>query len=710
MKNSDPLLITRRTLLRNGALLAAASSWTPSILSQALNGDHRWMIGNGAIQRVITFRHGLGIITTELSALTPCVDFVASPPKGLAREFSFRCNDQFCNAAGDNFTLTQEPREQQGERNSKMLTVRLLHRNLFLEVSIVYAVYADQPAIRKHLVIRNTGSEPLHLSHLTIESLPLSLGPENEITLLTQYGAIPREIFYTGRSEDAGMFIANGRTGNGIAVISEVPGYMKRTEIGGWDNPNNVLLGVMYDTDIMPFERSLAPGETFTSASVSLIPYRNGDNFNDPHWSVPTYTSKVLERLINQQGPPWIYNTWEPFQRTINRDTTSELIDAASEMGMDIFTIDDGWQQEYGDNTVNLSAFPGGLSSIIERVESKGMRLGLWLPIASIGAETQTYREHPDWAALEQNGKTKITGTAAGPRPVMCMASPYRDNAAVRINDAIDRFHLAYVKLDLTTVFNAYGEAPGCWAKGHYHGNWAESLNLIYEGVAHVTRKVYEQHPNVLLDLTFELWGQKHVIDAGLLAAGDLDWMSNVDDNSPDSAGPIQARQLLYQRAASMPAECMLIGNLHAEQTTIQERFATAIGSAPLLLGDLRKLSAADRRWYHEKIAWFKNLRRTTPISESFFPLGSWLQTTSSAWDGFARLARTGSGVIALFRNKCESPEAVVQLPLLPAGRYKLHSVITGKDLGTFSKSDWQHGVPIRFPDITPIEILELTV
>ncbi len=95
----------------------------------------------------------------------------------------------------------------------------------------------------------------------------------------------------------------------------------------------------------------------------------------------------------------------------------------------------------------------------------------------------------------------------------------------------------------------------------------------------------------MLLDLTFELWGQKHVIDAGLLAAGDLDWMSNVDDTRPDSAGPRQARQLLYQRAASMPVESMLIGNIHAELPSIQESFATAIGSAPLLLGDLRKLT-----------------------------------------------------------------------------------------------------------------------
>ena len=253
---------------------------------------------------------------------------------------------------------------------------------------------------------------------------------------------------------------------------------------------------------------------------------------------------------------------------------------------------------------------------------------------------------------LIKMGKQKITSTAAGPKVVMCLASPYRDMAADRVNQAIDEFHLAYVKLDLTTIFNAYGEAPGCWAKGHYHGDWAESLNMIYESIADVTSKIYEKHPDVLLDLTFELWGQKHIIDAGLLAAGDLDWMSNVDDNQPDSAGPLQARTLLYQRAASMPVESMLIGNIHAELPSIEDRFATEIGSAPLLLGDLRRLSPGELQWYHDKIAWYKRLRTTHQIGESFFPLGDWIQPSPAKWDGFARLAHTGNGLIALFRNK----------------------------------------------------------
>jgi alpha-galactosidase len=709
------ILVSRRELIRNGMLVASGCAVAPLTLTKALyaqqnsaasDGSQTWTIGNDRIARTIAFLPKKGLFTRQFSCASTHADFIVPEKTHHGQEFSFLCNGQDC--AGTNASFALLDAHQADLPNGKSLTLRLGHRELPLEVSVVYRVYSGHQAIRKHLVLRNTGASPLTVSHLNIEAIGMALGPANEITLLTQYGTIPRETFYTGRSEDAGLLAANGLTGIGIAVLSEVPGYMKRTEIGGWDD-DAVSIGVMYDTDLMPFERSLAPGEAFTTADASLVAFRNADGFNDPHWVLPSYTAQVLERHVDAAGPPWIYNTWEPFNRNVNRDLVLSLVDAASAMGMDVFTIDDGWQQDYGENAVDLTAFPGGLKPILDAVEGKGMRLGLWIPLAAIGTTTAVYREHPEWRALDQEGKAKITGTAAGAKGVMCLATPYREAAAARVIDAIGRFRLAYVKLDLTTIFNAYGEAPGCWAKDHDHADWAQSLNMIYEGISYVTAKVYEKHPDVLLDLTFELWGQKHIIDAGLLAAGDLDWMSNVDDTNPHSAGPLQARQLLYQRAASMPVESMLIGNIHAELPTIQESFSTAIGSAPLLLGDLRKLSAADLSWYREKIAWFKKLRRTTKISESFFPLGSWLQTTPAAWDGFARLDHGGNGVIALFRNKSRAEQALVRLPLLPAGKFKLHSVISGKEIGVFTSSDWIRGVALKFPGEEPVEVLEVT-
>jgi len=704
--------ITRRGLLRNGLWMVSGSAcarWAMGAAPGNSGAGQTWTIGNDQIRRTLAFRPEAGLYTEQFSSLQPLVDLIApgTMQAGASPEFSFVCDGQRCTGAYADFDLLDAA--EAALTKGRSLTIRLRHRKLPLDAHVVYCVYDGHPAVRKHLVLRNTGASALHLSHMNIEAIRISLGPADETTLLTQYGTIPRETFYTGRSEDAGLLVANALTGNGVAILSEVPGYMKRTEIGGWEDSEHVRIGVLYDTDLMPFERTLASGEEFTTAAASLVAFRNGDGFNDPHWRLPSYTAQVLERRIDAQGPPWIYNTWEPFHRNVNRSLVLELVDAAAASGMDIFTIDDGWQQEYGENTINLTAFPGGLQPILDAVESKGMRLGLWIPMAAIGTSTAVYREHPEWAALDQQGKPKITGTAAGPKAVMCMASAYRDTVADRILDAIERFRLAYVKLDLTTVFNAYGEAPGCWAHDHYHDDWAASLNRIYEGISYVTHRIYEKHPEVLLDLTFELWGQKHMIDAGLLAAGDLDWLSNVNDRQPHTAGPLQARQLLYQRAASMPVEAMLIGNLHADMQPIAERFATAIGSGPVLLGDLRQLSAADRAWYREKIGWFKQLRRSAKISESFFPLGSWLQTNAAKWDGFARFDRGGTGIVALFRNQWRENEATVRLPLLPTASYQVRSVMSGKSLGIVSHSDWARGVPIKFGEDAPVEVLEVT-
>jgi hypothetical protein len=120
-------------------------------------------------------------------------------------------------------------------------------------------------------------------------------------------------------------------------------------------------------------------------------------------------------------------------------------------------------------------------------------------------------------------------------------------------------------------------------------------------------------------------------------------------------------------------------------------------------------LSATDQQWYQDHIKWFKHLRQSTNISESFWPMGNWRQPSAADWDGFARLSHTGSGVIAVFRNQSNTSAANIQLPLMPEGSFKVHSVVTNKDLGTFTKDEWARGVPVGFSGSQSVEILEVS-
>lgn len=671
-----------------------------------------WTIGNARIERGICFDPKFGLFTKNWIHKITGRDLINQSHSKPCRspDFMFQIDDTRLVGAKPNSPPDFDfvaARESDVHPGGKLLEVRLKSAPKSLEVSAFYAVHSGHPVVRKWLAITNTGARPVKLSHLVFEAVNLAAAPPSEQVISAHYGVEPREIFFTGRAEDAAVVAKDPRTREGFIVMNEAPGWMKRTELTHWGEG----VQVMYDTDLFPFERTLEPGETFTTAKSSVAFFVEGCGFADPHWVMPSYTSEVLMKKGERFIAPWVYNTYEPFYFGLPKSTVDELVPVAGKIGFDIFTLDAGWEKLWGENEIALERYPEGLDPVRGDIERQGARLGLWVPFATVRPESQVYREHPDWQCRDGEGRPKKSWMGAewgGDLPVMCMASPYREVAARRISDLIARYHLAYVKIDLTTVFNAYGEAPGCSAKGHYHRNWAESLTGIYEGMQYATGLIYREHPNVLLDITFEAWGQKHIIDYGLLTAADLDWMSNVNDASSQSAGPRQVRTLLYHRAMAIPVESMLIGNLRATTPNLEEHFATAIGSAPLFLGDLRKLSPAQVEWLAEKIRWFKQLRRAVPINEGFFPLGDWRQPNVVGWDGFARLSRTGEGIIVLFKNESNLESVTVSLPAYPDGAFQIRSVMTGQALPVGNGRQFRHGIEMAFPGGRHVEILEI--
>ena len=681
-------------------LFTAGQAFAAPVFVQTLENGARWSVGNGLVSRVISFSSETGLRTESLKHLVTQTEFLT--PSAVGKEFFFDAGGKHFDGHS-HWTLSEATTV--AVPGGKALRVQLRTEQDALDVAVFYAAYDDEPAAREWLEIRNTGAKPITLSHLAFIQLNAAPGNPADVHVMAGYGAIPHESFMTGRVSDAAIFLRNSRTQEGFAVVNEAPGYLKRTEIAsGWHSG----LSVMYDTDLFPFERSVAPGETFETAKGSLIFFNDGEGFSDSHWAVPGYLSRVVMRRGAGYRPLWLYNTWEPFTRTINWEIVKQLIPAARHMGLDVFTIDDGWQSEYGLNEDNLTAFPEGLAGVQKLLDHEHMGLGLWVPLAAIGTQTPAYRDHPEWACQDTDHHARITSTASGPQGLMCLGSPYRDVALQRLNDLIERYRPRYIKVDLTTVFNAYGEQPGCYAPGHYHHTWAESLDRIYEGLEYIGSRLHQQHPEVIVDYTFELWGEKHLIDAALLQYADVDWLSNVNDATPTSAGTTQARMLLYQRALSIPSETMLIGNLRAPTQPREERFGVAIGSGPVLLGDLRELSAADQQWWGKQVGWFRQLREHASLPDSFFPLGTWEQPGTGPWDGFARLSRTSDGIVVLFRNDKSARKAMVRLAAPPNASYEARSVLDDRRLGRVTAKQLDSGWKVSFDSRHAIAVLEL--
>lgn len=651
-----------------------------------------WVLGNRFCERVIRFEPQVGLYTCAWRHKLTDTDFLEKAQQWNG-EYAFAANGQWITSLAPTCQLVRA--ESHAIPEGEQFTITLYESALSLRVALHYVVDRAYPAIRKWLTVVNEGKSPLVITRLNIETLDLACGDPAELQLSAFYGITPREMFFTGRVEDVLLVQKNVVTGEGFAVLNEAPAHLKRIETrGSWTGG----IDVGYNSDLFPFERHLAPQEAFTSAKVSILFTKDGRGEAEPRWVIPSYASERLFKKGRGYQPACFYNTWEGFFRDIREDIVHALIPIAARLGVDVFTLDDGWQAEYGETKVSPERFPNGLDGIRAEIEKHGMRLGLWVPLAVVSDQTQVYREHPEWLCHESSQQAKLTDTAAGRQYVMCLATPYREQVARQLIELVGRYGLRYIKVDLTTVFNAYGEAPGCHAAGHEHHTWAESLTRIYEAIQWITDQIYAVHPDLLIDLSYELWGQKHIIDYGLLAAGDLDWLSNVQDKTDGLAGPLHARTLLYHRALAVPAEAMLIGNLEANRQPIEDRFATAIGATPLFLGDLRQLTPEQQDWYREHLTWFKHLRREVALEQGFFPLGAWRQPNLVDWDGFARLSRTGEGVIVIFRNHSRADEVSIQLPIWGDAAYRLYSASEKQMLGVFRTEQLQEGFSIALP------------
>src|ERR1700742_2249387 len=135
-----------KSLIMAGLWFCAASA-----LSQS------WTIGNSQIERSIIFDPASGLFTARLTDLSTHYDFITAE-KRSASEFSFACNGE--TLTGSTFQLLRADDSKLAD--GSLLTVHLRSKTFPLEVSVVYRVYSGHPAIRKWLVLRNTGTATLH--------------------------------------------------------------------------------------------------------------------------------------------------------------------------------------------------------------------------------------------------------------------------------------------------------------------------------------------------------------------------------------------------------------------------------------------------------------------------------------------------------------------------------------------------------------------
>ena len=203
-----------------------------------------------------------------------------------------------------------------------------------------------------------------------------------------------------------------------------------------------------------PGEIILAPGARYSVPSV-IANYSDqgldGLSHNYYRWlrARPTHPTNVRPR-------PLTLNVWEAIEFDHDTEKIKAIADAAAEVGVERFVLDDGWfnlrrhdRAGLGDWVVDKSVWPQGLAPIIQYINDKGMEFGLWFEGEMINPDSDLFRAHPEWM-LHEAGRTPPLWRN---QQVLDITHPGAYEHVLNQVDAIlSEYNIAYIKWDHNRV------------------------------------------------------------------------------------------------------------------------------------------------------------------------------------------------------------------------------------------------------------------
>ncbi len=287
-------------------------------------------------------------------------------------------------------------------------------------VTLYYTVCRDCDVITRHLTVKNIGREVLRLNRaysfvLTLpeaEYSTLRLGGRWGNERIPEVAPIPMGIskiqsLQGKSSHETNPFLAVLRGGcsentgecygfqlcysGNFTLLAERFGVHTGTRVSGGINECN-------------FSWKLSPGEIFEAPQAFLAYSDEGLGGMSR-----AYADFLRDHVINPRyvyaRRPLVVNNWEATKFDFNDEKLIPMIDAAKDLGIDTFVLDDGWfgartspMAGLGDWDVNEERLPGGLTPLIDRCKQNGLDFGLWIEPEMVNEDSDLYRAHPDWA------------------------------------------------------------------------------------------------------------------------------------------------------------------------------------------------------------------------------------------------------------------------------------------------------------------------
>jgi alpha-galactosidase len=169
-------------------------------------------------------------------------------------------------------------------------------------------------------------------------------------------------------------------------------------------NAREAQVSVQYRRDL-----SLLPGESFHTFR-SFVAVHEGDYFQ----TLVTYRRFMSKQGFQMAKAPEsafgaIWCAWG-YGRNFKPQQVYDTLPTVKSMGFTWVTLDDGWQNNYGDWQLDPKKFPRGDSDIkamVDRIHQEGFKAQLWWSPLSAVPESKLLTNEPDLALENQDGSRR---------------------------------------------------------------------------------------------------------------------------------------------------------------------------------------------------------------------------------------------------------------------------------------------------------------
>lgn len=555
--------------------------------------------------------------------------------------------------------------------------LNLTFRALDAEVTVHYRIYPSIAGMRKYLTFR-AGQAELLLENLVFDDTLLTPGGvPAECDFFSGNQLAPAPVSFTLEGTEDMICCWNERLQEGVLTATTAPGPMRYLMCyPEWNNLMNAC-----SMSNAPFAKYLKPGESYDTPA-SLVAWGSGPVSQGRFCG--EMRKLIRAGLSGFRGTEQVmFCTWPGYDLNVSEKLMLELADSAAELGIGCLVLDIGWfpwgeGKEVRGREPDPERFPRGMAAVSKYLHEKGLRFGLWV---NIGHDRGDPLPDGRYDALQADGTPKRLGwNYEKAFHTKCFASGYREEILRQTDEIARKYEVDYFKFDASSILSPYGVLPlGCHAKDHeHHRNFADSVPEMFAGFKYLRDELQKRHPDLLIDFSFESFGCERPSIAAL-EYSDLNHLTNDSGIDPAIHSIRRIRRNFYRHTGALPPERLMHGLVSVREENAAEVLLTSFAGAPLISGDLLKLSDRARARLKKLISAFNGAVENGPLT-SFEVVSD-----NGEQDSFRRYSDSGAEILCVF-NHSDAPQEIGRRDLLDAETGAPGGIVPPRDCRLFWK------------------------